>query len=653
MTHTSRVRLFAVFLVLLLLAPTAAAQEEGGERIEVPEIVLTDVAFTVTVDADSSLAAQGAPVARVGTQETPLTYDAGAWTAEVTPPASGSTSVEVRAGGTVLSQATTRAIPGWASILPPVIAIVMALLFRRVVPALFLGIWIGAWIVQGITVSGLFWGLLDAIDVYVLNAIVDSGHAAIIVFSLMIGGMVGIISKNGGTTGVVELITDWANTSVRGQVATWVMGILVFFDDYANTLIVGNTMRPVTDRLRISREKLAYLVDSTAAPVASLALVTTWIGFEVSLINEAVATIDGLNLSGYGIFLESILYSFYPWLALFFVLAIALTDREFGPMYDAEKRTRETGRVLGEDAKVDEAAAEGEELAPTEGAPKRALNAIIPVLVLVFGVLGFLWSTGTAAVGTEAPLREVIGAADSYQALVYASLLGVLVAAGLSIGQGILSLDETVDAWYGGLKSMLFAMIVLVLAWGLSNLTEVLLTAEYLGAALSETLPPAVVPALIFILAAATAFATGSSWGTMGILMPLVVKLTWDVLVANGMSDPQHYHILYSAVSCVLAGAVWGDHCSPISDTTILSSMASGCDHIEHVRTQLPYAGSVGLVAITLGTLPAGFGMPWWIGLLTGAGVLLGLLYLIGKPVDIVTTGEPETPEPAPAEAAT
>jgi Na+/H+ antiporter NhaC len=360
-----------------------------------------------------------------------------------------------------------------------------------------------------------------------------------------------------------------------------------------------------------------------------------------------------LNLSGYGIFLESILYSFYPWLALFFVLAIALTDREFGPMYDAEKRTRETGKVLGEDAQVDEAAAEGEELAPAEGAPKRALNAIIPVLVLVFGVLGFLWSTGTAAVGTDAPLREVIGAADSYQALVYASLLGVLVAAGLSIGQGILSLDQTVDAWYSGLKSMLFAMIVLVLAWGLSNLTEVLLTAEYLGAALSETLPPGVVPALIFILAAATAFATGSSWGTMGILMPLVVKLTWDVLVANGMSDPQHYHILYSAVSCVLAGAVWGDHCSPISDTTILSSMASGCDHIEHVRTQLPYAGSVGLVAITLGTLPAGFGMPWWIGLLTGAGVLLGLLYLIGKPVEIVTTGEPETPEPAPAEAAT
>ena len=655
MTHTSRVRRFVVFLALLLLAPTAAAQEEGGDRVEVPEIVLTDVAFTVTVDADSSLAAQGAPIARVGNQETPLTYDAdaGAWTAEVTTPASGSTSVEVRAGGAVLSQATTRAIPGWASILPPFIAIVMALLFRRVVPALFLGIWIGAWIVQGITASGLFWGLLDAIEVYVLNAIVDSGHAAIIVFSLMIGGMVGIISKNGGTTGVVELITDWANTSVRGQVATWVMGILVFFDDYANTLIVGNTMRPVTDRLRISREKLAYLVDSTAAPVASLALVTTWIGFEVSLINEAVGTIEGLNLSGYGIFLESILYSFYPWLALFFVLAIALTDREFGPMYDAEKRTRETGEVLGEDAQVDEAAAEGEELAPAEGAPKRALNAIIPVLVLVFGVLGFLWSTGTAAVGPDAPLREVIGAADSYQALVYASLLGVLVAAGLSIGQGILSLDQTVDAWYGGLKSMLFAMIVLVLAWGLSNLTEVLLTAEYLGAALSETLPPGVVPALIFILAAATAFATGSSWGTMGILMPLVVKLTWDVLVANGMADPQHYHILYSAVSCVLAGAVWGDHCSPISDTTILSSMASGCDHIEHVRTQLPYAGSVGLVAITLGTLPAGFGMPWWIGLLTGAGVLLGLLYLIGKPVDVVTTGEPETPEPAPAEATT
>jgi len=604
--------------------------------------VLRGIAFSVTVPADSSLAERGAPVVRVDGATYPLSYDAAQeqWRAEgVTVPEWGTATVEVVADGTTLRAASTRAIPGWWSILPPLLAIGAALLFRRVVPALFLGVWLGAWIVQGLSAAGLFWGLLDTMQVYVLNAMVDEGHAAIILFSLMIGGMVGIISRNGGTRGIVESMADWAYTALRGQVATWGLGLLIFFDDYANTLIVGNTMRPVTDRLRISREKLAYIVDSTAAPVASLALVTTWIGFEVGLIDEAVASIPGLSMSGYALFWESLFYRFYPWLALLFVFLIAVTDREFGPMYDAEQRARTTGQVLGDEAQVDAAAAESDELAPKEGIPYRAWNAILPVLVLVGGVLAFLWTTGTAAVGTDAPVREIIGAADAYKALMYASLLGVLAAAGLSLGQGLLTLDETVEAWYGGLKSMLFAMVVLLLAWGLSNLTTVLHTAHYLAAALSEALAPGVVPALIFVLSAATAFATGSSWGTMGIVMPLVIPLTWEILGGHGMAAAPHHHILYSAISCVLAGAVWGDHCSPISDTTILASMASGCDHVEHVRTQLPYALSVGVVALCLGTLPAGFGLPWWAALLIGALVLGGVLYGLGRPV---TDSSPE-----------
>jgi Na+/H+ antiporter NhaC len=289
--------------------------------------------------------------------------------------------------------------------------------------------------------------------------------------------------------------------------------------------------------------------------------------------------------------------------------------------------------VLGEEAQVDEAAAEGDELQPPEGTPLRAVNAIIPIVVLVGAVLAGLYATGVQAVGPEAPLKDIIGQADSYAALMWGSLLGVLVAAALSIGQGILDLEQTVEAWYEGLKSMLFAMVILVLAWALSNITEVLHTADYLVSVLGETLPPGVVPAIIFVLAAATAFATGSSWGTMGILMPLVVPLVWAILRQNGMAEPAHYHIFYSAVSCVLAGSVWGDHCSPISDTTILSSMASGCDHVEHVRTQLPYALSVGTVAILFGTLPAGFGMPFWVGLLVGAGLLYGLLRVVGTPI--------------------
>jgi len=637
--------LFIGLGLFVLTMPPALGQEQGP--IDVPDPILSGIEFSVSVPGDSSLAARGAPTLRVEGATFSLSYDAaeGAWTADgVSVASSGSATVEVVANDAVLRSTTTRTIPGWLSILPPLLAIGMALLYRRVVPALFFGVWVGAVIAIGFTPWGAFKGLLDSFQVYVLNAMASSSHVAIILFSLMIGGMVGIISKNGGTLGIVERLTGWASDSKRGQVVTGVLGVSIFFDDYANTLIVGNTMRPVTDRLRISREKLAYVVDSTAAPIATLAFVTTWIGYQVGLLGTAIESIDGFSQGAYSVFLSSLPYNFYPFLALFFVFLVAYSGLDFGPMYQAEKRARETGEVLGTEAKVDEAASEGEELQPPEGTPFRAINAVIPILVLVGGVLGGLYATGVQAAGVEAPLRDIIGEANSYTALMWGSVLGVLVAAALSIGQGILDLEQTVEAWYEGLKSMLFAMIILVLAWALSNITEVLHTADFLVSVLGEWLPPGVVPALIFVLAAATAFATGSSWGSMGILMPLVVPLVWAVLAQNGMDAPAHYHILYSSVSCVLAGSVWGDHCSPISDTTILSSMASGCDHVEHVRTQLPYALSVGTVAILFGTLPAGFGLPWWVGLLIGAGLLYGLLQVVGTPVDTA-----EAPVEAPA----
>ncbi|NNE46129.1 MAG: Na+/H+ antiporter NhaC family protein [Rhodothermales bacterium] len=524
---------------------------------------------------------------------------------------------------------------GWISILPPLLAIAMALAFKRVIPALFLGIWVGAWAVYGFSAPGLLQGLLDAFQVFVLKALANEDHASIILFSFMIGGMVGIVTRNGGMIGVVNKIAAWATSARRGQLATGVLGLLVFFDDYANTLVVGNTMRPVTDRLKISREKLAYIVDSTAAPVSCLALVTTWIGYEVGLIGTAVASIDGLDVSPYAVFLESIPYSFYPLLAIFFVFAIVLSRNDFGPMHAAESRARSTGQLLRPGASIDSEATSGEHTSPIEGKPQRALNAVIPVVVLVLGVVVGLYATGEGDT-----IRDIIGTADSYKALMWASLVSVLVAYLLSVGQRILTVAQTIEAWYAGLKSMLFAMIILVLAWSLSGITEVLGTAEYLVMILGDAIPAGLLPAIVFILSAATAFATGSSWGTMGILMPLVIPLTWAVLVVNGMSDPAHFYILYSTVSCVLAGSVWGDHCSPISDTTILSSMASGCDHIDHVRTQLPYAMMVGVVAILVGTVPTGFGFPWWASLLIGASILLLALRVFGKDPDILSEAE-------------
>ncbi len=623
-----------VLLCTLCFLPLVSIAQE--QNLGIPRVVLDGIGFPVTLDVTGdSLSMSAYTVQGVG-DASGFEYDdeyddgVGAWVAEgVMVSGKGMQDITLYRQGQPVFTEETRSIAGWWSIIPPILAIGMALIFKRVVPALFLGIWIGAMTVAGFSIAGAFEGLLNSFAVYVQQAFSDPSHGQIILFTLMIGGMVGIISKNGGMQGIVNHIVKWASTPRRGQAATGTLGLAIFFDDYANSLVVGNTMRSVTDRLRISREKLAYIVDSTAAPVACLALVTTWIGYEVGLIGTALDKIDGLSGSAYAFFLASIHYSFYPILAIFFVFAVAFSRRDFGPMLQAEIRTRTTGAVLGPEANVDEEAISGKETAPKEGVPHRAINAVLPVLVLIFGVMGGLWATGSGD-----SIQEIINSSDSYLALMWASLLGVVVAALLSGAQRILTIAEIVESWYAGLKGMLFAMIILILAWSLSAITEDLHTAPYLVSVLGDSLSPGMVPAVVFILAAATAFATGSSWGTMGILFPLVVPLAWAVMQVNDMADASYYYILYSTISCILAGSVWGDHCSPISDTTILSSMASGCDHIDHVRTQLPYALFVGGVSLFVGTIPSGFGFPWWASLILGVAILLGGLMMYGQVAD-------------------
>ncbi|HZY64309.1 MAG TPA: Na+/H+ antiporter NhaC family protein, partial [Rubrobacteraceae bacterium] len=391
----------------------------------------------------------------------------------------------------------------------------------------------------------------------------------------------------------------------------------------------GNTMHPVTDRLKISREKLSYIVDSTAAPLAAIAVISTWIGFELGLIETSVAG-TGFDEGSYSIFLQSIPYNFYPIWALFFVLAVGATGRDFGPMLKAERRASQEGKVLRDGADVDANAGEdGGDLQMKDEAPRRAFNAVIPIGVLIGTVAVGLYVTGSGET-----LRDIIGSAQTGKVLLWSGLLGVLAAVVLSVGQRILTLKESVDAWYGGLKSVLFVMIILTLAWSLAAVAEDLKTANYLVSVLGDTLPPSILPAILFVIAAAVSFAVGTSWGTMGILMPLAVPLVWTILQNNDMANPENYYIMYATIGTVLAGSVWGDHCSPISDTTIISSVAAGSDHIDHVRTQIPYALTVGVVALLLGLIPAGFGVSPWIMLPIGAAVLVGVLFLFGKEVE-------------------
>jgi Na+/H+ antiporter NhaC len=518
---------------------------------------------------------------------------------------------------------------GWVSVLPPLLAVTLALWLRQIIPALFIGIWIGAWALNGFTPSGLGLGLLESFQIYIVNALADSDNASVILFSAMIGGMVGLITRNGGLAGVVEKIVDFADSVRRASIATVALGLTIFFDDYANTLVVGNTMRPITDRHRISREKLAYLVDSTAAPIACLALVTTWIGYQVGLIRSALEDIPELELNAYFVFLNAIPYSFYPLFALVLVCSVVWTGRDFGPMWTAEQRARNTGKVAPEVSSKGIIEEDGSQLAPPEDRPHRAANALIPIVVLVATVVvGLYWS------GEGDNLRDIIGSADPYKSLLWGSLLGVLTAALLTLSQGILDLAETTTAWFIGVRSMLLAIVILILAWGLSEITTALGTAEYLSQLVGDHLHPGWLPALVFVLAAFTAFATGSSWGTMAILVPLMLPLTWTLMQSSDMMAMEHLSIIYAVVAAILGGAVWGDHCSPISDTTILSSMASQCDHVEHVRTQLPYALFAGVVALFFGAIPAGFGVPFWLLLPLGAVALIIGHRILGKPTN-------------------
>jgi len=595
--------------------------------IEVPSLGLTDVPMDITVTG----ATPGDVVSvAVGEENLWATADADgrATVFDVTVQSIGAIAITATVDGDSTTT-SLRVLPGWISLMPAFLAIVVALVIRNVVPALLLGLWVGATALQSFSPMGALKGLMDTVYIFIVNAVADSDHAKIIVFGMMIGGMVGIITRNGGMASVVRLIVSRAKTAVGGQIAVWLMGLMIFFDDYANTLVVGNTARPMTDQLKISREKLAYIVDSTAAPVVCIALITTWIGYQVSLIDEALQGIDELaGVAAYAIFLKSIPYSFYPILAVLFVLAVAATGRDFGPMYRAELRAR-AGQVEPRRSDDELPALEGDTLEPKPDIPLRAANAFVPIFVLIAGLAIGLYVTGEGDT-----LTEIIGSSDAYKAMMWGSFGAALTAAGMSLGQRILNAHETVDAWYGGARAILFGLIVLVLAWSMSAVTADLNAKGYLITILGDSLPVVLVPAIVFVLAAVTAFATGTSWGTMGILMPLVIPLAWAIMSVNGMANLDGMHILYSSVASTLAGAVWGDHCSPISDTTVLSSIASGCDHIEHVRTQLPYAIVVGFVAILIGTIPGGYGVPPWISLIVGAAVLYGVLRYFGRNAD-------------------
>ena len=521
-------------------------------------------------------------------------------------------------------------MPLWMSILPPLVAIVMALLIKEVISSLFVGILTGTFLMAyyggASPASALGGGLLRVVDTYVVGSLFDADHVTIIVFTLLIGGMVRIITANGGMQGVVNWLSKRAKGPRSGQLMTFCMDLCIFFDDYSNTLVVGNTMRPIADKLKVSREKLAYIVDSTSAPVVAVAFVTTWIGAELSYIQDGINAI-GLDASAYSVFFHSLAYSFYPFLTLGFVLMIIFSGRDYGLMLKAERKAR-----IASSMETD--------MSNSVAKPAHIIDALIPLAVLIFGtIIGLIvtgydasvWQSGT---GFFSKLSETIGAANSYKALLWASVLSLLTAIVMTLLRADMKFGKIMEEMVEGFKSMFNAVLILTMAWSIALVTKDMHTAEFVSHLLVQwSLSPVVVPVLTFLLAALIGFSTGTSWGTMAILYPLILPASWLLCQEQGMSVDATMPLFYNVVASVLAGSVMGDHCSPISDTTIMSSLASRCNHLQHVRTQMPYALTVGGVAVLLGVLPTSLGLPSWVAFLVGFAVLWLVVRFVGKKV--------------------
>jgi Na+/H+ antiporter NhaC len=478
---------------------------------------------------------------------------------------------------------------GALSLVPPLLAIVLAIVTRKAVLSLFLGVWSG-----GIIYTGSL-GLAQTFNWIVASVGASEFHTQILIFTLLLGSAVAFIWRLGGS----HAVRDWAlkrfDTQKKVGIGAWLLGLVIFFDDYANTAVVGSTVKDVSDNFNISREKLSYVVDSTAAPVSTLAI-SSWVAFQLGLIGDAY---DSMGLesapSAFEIFLRSIPYNMYSLLAIVMVGIIVISQRDYGEMLTAEHRAAETGKVTRDDAQP------MQDVESTLGEPNvenpRLITFFGPIAVLVVVTLGSALYTGGFPLGEFAGdpggvLYDSVTNADYASALIYGSFAMVVSAFLIAWAYDLMSLGDSVDTTIDGFGIMLTAVTILVLAWAIGEVVSALGTGEYVAGIAEAYLSEQLIPFVVLFTAAFIAFSTGTSWGTMGIVTPIAVPVAWNIAGTHEM--------VAAAVGAIFSGAIFGDHCSPISDTTVLSSTFTGADLIDHVRTQLYYAVTVILVAAAL-----------------------------------------------------
>lgn len=497
----------------------------------------------------------------------------------------------------------------WA-LVPPIIAIVLALITKEVYSSLFIGIVAGGLLYSGFSFSGTMQHVF--VDGMIAQ-LSDPWNVGILIFLVVLGSIVMLMNRAGGSAAFGRFAVAHVKTAAGAKIATIFLGILIFIDDYFNCLTVGSVMRPLTDKHRISREKLAYLIDATAAPVCIIAPISSWAA-------AVTGFVDGAN--GLTLFIRAIPYNFYALLTLVMMFALAITGVDYGPMKLAEMNNMLNGKK--EDAPPTEhSSITGAEDQPTPPVSEKGkvIHLVFPIVVLIIScVIGMIYTGGFFE---GAGFIEAFSNSDASVGLVYGSVVALVLTVAFMLITRVLSFSECMNAIPEGFKSMVPAILILTFAWTLKAMTDSLGAKEYVAAQVEMIAGNhalmSILPAIVFLIGTFLAFATGTSWGTFGILIPIVVNV-----FGGDLSN----ELMIIAISACMAGAVCGDHCSPISDTTIMASAGAQCNHISHVSTQLPYAFTAAAVSFVT-YIAAGFIRSWLISLPLGIILMIGCIFVI------------------------
>lgn len=490
------------------------------------------------------------------------------------------------------------------SIVPPLVAIFLAIISKKVVISLFVSIFIGGLIFNG----GNPFAAVATTFTWMKDVMVDEWNARFLVLVAFLGIGAALMYKVGGSGALTRSLRHKINTRKRSQIFAWLLGIIIFFNDYVNSVIVGNAAKDINGEYRVSTEKFAYILDATAAPMATIGPVSDWIGYQVSLIAPVFAALAIVETQAYSAFLTSIQWNFYSLLSLVAV-PLFILGGDFGPMAKAELRALKTGKLI-EEGGVPLSSVEMDLGEPINQEKANVWFFILPLVTLIGVGIWALWYTGGGPSGIG--IMEALENTQVDVALTWAAFAMTLVGIVLAFIQRF-SMKELEETIMGGIRTMLPALIIMILAWSIGEVTGELGTADFVVSATVNWMTPALLPFLIFVICMFISFSTGTSWGTMAIMTPIGIPLAYSV---GGVE------LIYVIIGAIFAGAIFGDHCSPISDTTVMASIFAGSDHIAHVKTQIPYALIVAVISAGLYLLSI-YIKQGWVLLLIGVGVLV------------------------------